>query len=73
MKLIDEGKINELNIIWRANINREILNDLRMAKDYLINLFHEKVTNDIFDNINDNIVTKIMKKCVSLGKGVSKF
>ena len=44
-----------------------------MAKDYLINLFHEKITNDIFDNINDNIVTKIMKKCVSLGKGVSKF
>ena len=73
LKLIDEGKINELNIIWRANINQEILNDLRMAKDYLINLFHEKVTNDIFDNINDNIVTKIMKKCVSLGKGVSKF
>lgn len=46
LKLIDDGIINELNIIWGTNINKEILNDLRMAKDFLINLFHEKITND---------------------------
>ena len=52
LKLIDEGNARELNFIWKANITKEILNDLRMAKDFLLNLFHEKITNDIFENIN---------------------
>ena len=73
LKLIDDGNITGLNSIWRANINREILNDLRMAKDFLINLFHEKITHDIFDNIKNNKLTKIMGICNSLKKGVSKF
>ena len=73
LKLIDKGNTQELNFIWKANITKEILNDLRMAKDFLLNLFHEKITNDIFENINNNNLTKVMKKCKSFKKGVSRF
>ena len=73
LKYIDKGNTQELNLIWKANITIEILNDLRMAKDFLLNLFHEKITTDIFENINNNFVTKIMKKCKSFKKGVSRF
>ena len=73
LKLIDNGNTQELNLIWRANITKEILNDLRMAKDFLVNLFHEKITNDIFETINNNFVSKIMRKCKSFAKGVSRF
>ena len=62
LSYIDTGNLYELNLIWRANINKDILNDLRIAKDFLINLFHEKITIDIFDNINNNLAAKIMKK-----------
>ena len=73
LKLIDNGNTQELNLIWRANITKEILNDLRMAKDFLLNLFHEKITNDIFETINNNFVSRIMRKCKSFAKGVSRF
>ena len=73
LKLIDNGNTQELNLIWRANITKEILNDLRMAKDFLVNLFHEKITNDIFETINNNFVSRIMRKCKSFAKGVSRF
>ena len=73
LKYIDKGNTQELNLIWKANITIEILNDLRMAKDFLLNLFHEKITNDIFETINNNFVSRIMRKCKSFAKGVSRF
>ena len=45
---IDNGNINELNLIWRVELNENILNNLRYAKNFLINLFHERITNEIY-------------------------
>ena len=54
-------------------LNDDILNSLRFAKDFLINSFHEKITNDIFDKLSNNILNKIQKASESLKKGVSRF
>ena len=70
---IDNGNIYELNSIWRVELNDDILNSLKFAKDFLINSFHEKITNDIFDKLSNNILNKIQKAFKSFKKGVSRF
>ena len=74
LKLIDEGEISKLNFKWRTNINKEILNNLRLAKDFLLNLFHEKITNELFETSNNKLIQKIMRRCPSFRQnGVSKL
>ena len=59
LEFIDNGNLTELNSIWRTNINEDILNNLRIAKDFLINLFHEKITNDICLTTTQEILGEI--------------
>ena len=73
LNYIDSGNIQELNIKWRTNLNEDSLMELRMAKDFLINLFHEKITSDIFDKISNNLFSKIIGKCKSFFNGVSRI
>ena len=70
---IDNGNIIELNLIWRVELNENILNNLRYAKDFLINLFHDKITNEIYENLTHNILSKMFKKVKSFGKGVCRI
>lgn len=70
---IDNGNINELNLIWRVELNEKILNNLRYAKDFLINLFHEKITNEIYEKLTYNILNKIFKKAKSIKNGVCRL
>ena len=65
--------IIELNLIWRVELNENILNNLRYAKNFLINLFHEKITNEIYENLTHNILSKMFKKVKSFGKGVCRI
>ena len=62
LKFIDKGNINELNGMWNTNLNNDHLNNLRLAKDVLINLFNEKLTYDIFQRMKCNIIKRIWRK-----------
>ena len=49
-------------MMWNTNLNNDHLNNLRLAKDVLINLFNEKLTYDIFQRMKCNIVKRIWRK-----------
>ena len=55
---IDNGNITNLNKKWNVQINDKHLNNLRLSKDFLINQFQEKITDDIFEKLNNNIIKK---------------
>lgn len=63
LKNIDNGDINQLNLKWKVHLNNDQLNNLRLAKDFLINHFQEKITDDIFQKLNNNIIKKIWESC----------
>lgn len=63
LKYIDIGDINQLNLKWKVHLNNNQLNNLRLAKDFLINQFQEKITDDIFQKLNNNIIKKIWDSC----------
>lgn len=48
---IDNSNIEELNSKWRVELNDDLLKNLKIAKDFLINLFQEKITENIFYKI----------------------
>lgn len=73
LNYIDNGNIYDLNLIWKVNLNDGLLSNLRTAKDFLINLFQEKITNDLFEKLNDTLLHKIFKFFNSIKKGVSTF
>ena len=35
------------------------INNLRLSKEFLINQFQEKITDDIFEKLNNNLIKKI--------------
>lgn len=73
LEFINKNEKDELNDIWRVYLTDDDLNCLRIAKDFLINLFQEEITNDIFSKINSSILHKIWGTCKSFGKGVAKY
>ena len=73
LNYIDNSNIQELNNKWRIELDDNLLNNLKVAKDFLMNLFQEKLTDDIFDKINNTVINKIYRACKSFAKGVSKF
>lgn len=42
-------EIYELNIKWNVDLNENYLNNLKSAKEFLINLFHEKLTDGVMN------------------------
>ncbi len=60
---IDNGNIAKLNEKWNVKINEKYLNNLRLSKDFLINQFQEKISDDIFEKLNNNIIKKIWVCC----------
>ena len=65
LKFIDKGNINELNGMWNTNLDNDHLNNLRLAKDVLINLFNEKLSYDIFQRMKCNIIKRIWRKATT--------
>ena len=60
---IDDGNIAKLNEKWNAQINNKDLNNLRFSKDFLINQFQEKITDDIFEKLNNKTIKGIWERC----------
>ena len=48
---IDNSNIEELNSKWRVELNDDLLKNLKIVKYFLINLFQEKITENIFYKI----------------------
>ena len=63
LKLIDQSNIIKLNARWNVHLNGKYLNNLKAAKDFLMNLFHEHLTDSIFSHINNSIIHRIWKFC----------
>ena len=63
LKYIDNGDINQLNLKWNVHLNDNQLNNLRLAKDFLVNQFQEKINEDIFQKLNNNIIKRIWQCC----------
>ena len=63
LKYIDKGDIDKLNSKWDVHLNDIYLNDLKEAKNFLINLFHEKITDNIFQKLNNKIIKRIKNFC----------
>ena len=63
LNYIDNYNIKELNSKWRVELDDDLLNNLKVAKDFLMNLFQEKLTDDIFGKINNTVVKKIFRAC----------
>lgn len=63
LEYIDNGNISELNIKWNVDLNENYLNNLKSAKEFLINLFHEKLTDGVFEHITNKIIRRIWKYC----------
>ena len=63
LRYIDSGERDQLNEKWNININDNQLKNLQFAKDYLINQFQDKITEDIFKRLNNNKFKKIWNWC----------
>lgn len=72
LEFINKKEKKKLDDIWRVNLTNEDLNCLRFAKDFLLDLFQEEITKDIFSKINSSFLRKIWNGCKSFGKGVAK-
>lgn len=55
--------IAKLNEKWNVQINDKDLNNLRLSKDFLINQFQEKITDDIFEKLNNKTIKGIWERC----------
>jgi len=51
--------------MWNTNLDNDHLNNLRLAKDVLINLFNEKLSYDIFQRMECNFIKRIWRKATT--------
>lgn len=58
---IDKRDISGLYSKWNVILKNKDLNNLKAAKDFLTNLYHNNLKDSIFDKISNNFVKKIWK------------
>ena len=73
LSAIDQGNSDYLNNIWKIKLDKGKINDLRLAKYTLGNLFEDGINDIIYNKIHNRFLRFIAKFCHSSRQKINKF